>query len=110
MNPFQLSPSACRSLGPEPDECQTSLRTMRLIEDLAVLSAELDASQWASLAIVQSPGRLQVSTYGTGCHVAPMLAAALLGSLEQMIEAGEMVRAKLSPEWRRRLLGAGHTA
>ena len=104
MNPFQLSPS--RSAEP-PDECQTSLRTMRLIEDLALVAADLDASHWASIAIVQSPDRLQVSTYGAVGDVTPLLAAALLASLEQMITAGEVVRAKLSPEWRRRLLGTG---
>ncbi len=100
MNPFQLSPS--KSMQPA-DVCETSIRTMRLIEDLAVVAAELDASQWASVAIVQSPDRLQVSTYGAG-EVTPLLAAALLAALEQMIMAGEVVRAKLSPEWRE-LLG-----
>ncbi len=104
MNPFQLSP-AFRTDTASQGEDQTALRTMRLLEDLSIVAADIDANHWASVAIVQSPGRLQVSTYGTGPHVTPLLAAALLAALEQMIAAGEMVRAKLPPEWRQRLLG-----
>ena len=109
MNPFHLNPFCSRpqDVAP-PDEQQTSIRTMRLIEDLRLIAAELETDQWASVAIVQSPDRLQVSTHGgTSAHVTPLLAASLLAALEQTILAGELVRSKLAPEWRQRLLGAG---
>ena len=106
MNPFQLSPSPPQSHSFDPpDEDASTIRTMRLIDDLRLLSNALDVGAWASVTIVQSPERLQVATYEEGVNITPLLAAALLADLERQVAAGEVVRSRLPDEWRRRLLG-----
>ena len=106
MNPFLLIPAkpAATDLLP-PDEGKSSLRMMRLYEDLTALATETESAGWASVTIVQTPDRLQVSGQGSGENLTPLLAMALLADLERTIAAAEKVRAKLSPAWRRRLIG-----
>ena len=106
MNPFLLIPAkpAATDLLP-PDEGKSSLRMMRLHEDLTALATEIDSAGWASVTIVQTPDRLQVSGQGDGENVTPLLAMALLADLERTIAAAEKVRANLSPAWRQRLIG-----
>ena len=111
MNPFQLSPRGkSEPLAALPDEQETILRVMRLHEELRVLSADLDLSEWASVMIVQSPARLEVASRGTDGNIMPLLAAALMAELERHIVSAEQVKAKLTPEWRDLLLAAGPTA
>ncbi len=82
MNPFQLSPRGkSEPLAALPDEQETILRVMRLHEELRVLSADLDLSEWASVMIVQSPARLEVASRGTDGNIMPLLAAALMAEL-----------------------------
>ena len=106
MNPFQLIPAkpAATDLLPT-DESKTSLRMMRLHEDLTALATAIDTDGWASVTIVQTPDRLQVSGQGSGESITPLLAMALLADLERTIAAAEKVRANLSPAWRERLIG-----
>ncbi len=111
MNPFQLSPRGkSEPLAALPDEQETILRVMRLHEELRVLSADLDLSEWASVMIVQSPARLEVASRGTDGNIMPLLAAALMAELERHIVSAEQVKAKLTPEWRDLLLAAGPAA
>ena len=102
MNPFLLIPAkpAANDLLPA-DEGKSSLRMMRLHEDLTALATGMDAGGWASVTIVQTPDRLQVSGQGSGETVTPLLAMALLADLERTIAAAEKVRARLPAAWRR---------
>ena len=88
MNPFLLIPTkpAAGDLLPV-DEGKSSLRMMRLHEDLTALAAAIDTGGWASVTVVQTPDRLQVSTQGGGESVTPLLALALLADLERTIAA-----------------------
>ena len=106
MNPFQLT-STRRPLADlePPDEVEGAVRTMRLMDDLRALAAGLDRAAWASVSIVKSPDRLEVATYDRDDHVTPLLAASLLADIEQTLAAGELVKGRLPPEWRNRLLG-----
>ena len=80
---------------------------MRLMEDLRTLASEADRISWASVSIVKSPNRLQVATYDRDDAVTSLLAASLLADIEQTVVAGELVRKRLAPEWRGRLIGRG---
>ena len=106
MNPFHLASTLRPLVDLEPpDETTGALRTMRLMDDLRALAAGLDRAAWASVSIVKSPDRLEVATYDRNDHVTPLLAASLLADIEQTLAAGEIVKGRLPPEWRNRLLG-----
>lgn len=106
MNPFHLVSTRRPLVDLEaPDQIEGALRTMRLMDDLRALAAGLDRAAWASVSIVKSPDRLQVATYDRDDSVTPLLAASLLADIEQTVAAGELVKGRLPPEWRARLLG-----
>ena len=107
MNPFHLASThqPLTALEP-PNQVEGALRTMRLMDDLRALAAELDRAAWASVSIVKSPDRLEVATYDRDEHVTPLLAASLLADIERTLAASELVKGRMPTEWRNRLLGS----